>query len=425
MPTTQFCAGEPSDAGLAAAYNWSFDGVGVRAADEMCDKMRVRIHETALVYAVAADGRLWVRSCSAKSPFANRDAQRLGSLLQKLLDAAPSPIPSVQMLVNHGDQPVMQKAQLGGGLPVFEPSCAPAYWCVAMPSPFHVARALGVPGSQPPNATAFPWAARTSKAWWRGELAVPDHTLRSTLLTLPRLKVLSIARQRPDLMDVRLSGLDHDSLEHALGADDIGARAHDLLLAAGLDEAEANAVASGENYAPFATHGPRFRFQLSLHAVISSWRLHELLLSGSALLLQEHAVAEWLSARLVPWEHYIPVADDLSDLVARIEWLRADDDRARRLAESALRVGRQAATADAVFCFFARALDALRALPHDAELFASDARLREAGYRPADDVWPGRHGEGADRRRLPENCGLGLLGQPHRGRVVCVSLAEQ
>ena len=178
------------------------------------------------------------------------------------------------MLVNHGDQPVMQKAQLGGGRSVFEPSCAPAYWCVAMPSPFHVARALGAPGSQPPNATAFPWAARTSKAWWRGELAVPDHTLRSTLLTLPRLKVLSIARQRPDLMDVRLSGLDHDSLEHALGADDIGARAHDLLLAAGLDEAEANAVASGENYAPFATHGPRFRFQLSLHAVISSWRLH-------------------------------------------------------------------------------------------------------------------------------------------------------
>ena len=38
-------------------------------------------------------------------------------------------------------------------------------------------------------------------------------------------------------------------------------------------------------------------------------------------------------------------------------------------------------------------LDALRALPHDAELFASDARLREAGYRPADEVWPGRDGE--------------------------------
>ena len=66
--TTQFCAGAPSDAGLAAAYNWSFAGVGVRAATEMCDKMRARIHETALAYAVAADGRLWVRSCSAKSP---------------------------------------------------------------------------------------------------------------------------------------------------------------------------------------------------------------------------------------------------------------------------------------------------------------------------------------------------------------------
>ena len=222
--TTQFCAGEPSDAGLAAAYNWSFDGVSVRAADEMCDKMRVRIHETALIYAVAADGRLWVRSCSAKAPFANRDAQRLGSLLQKLLDAAPSPIPSVQMLVNHGDQPVMQKAQLGGGLPVFDPAARrrTGAWRCRRPSTSR-ARSACLGRSRQRDGVSVGRAHEQGVVARRACRSGPHASLDAP--HAPAAEGALDCAAAPDLMDVRLSGLDRDSLEHALGADDIGARA--------------------------------------------------------------------------------------------------------------------------------------------------------------------------------------------------------
>ena len=32
---------------------------------------------------------------------------------------------------------------------------------------------------------------------------------------------------------------------------------------------------------------------------------------------QAHPVAEWLAARLVPWEHFVPVREDLDDLAER------------------------------------------------------------------------------------------------------------
>ena len=41
---------------------------------------------------------------------------------------------------------------------------------------------------------------------------------------------------------------------------------------------------------------------------------------------------QWYYDRLEPWRHYIPVADDLSDLVERIVWCRANPDACRSVA---------------------------------------------------------------------------------------------
>ena len=54
---------------------------------------------------------------------------------------------------------------------------------------------------------------------------------------------------------------------------------------------------------------------INVSAVLSSWRLIELLASGALLLLQEDADREVLKDWLVPWEHFIPVNYELSDLV--------------------------------------------------------------------------------------------------------------
>ncbi len=41
---------------------------------------------------------------------------------------------------------------------------------------------------------------------------------------------------------------------------------------------------------------------------------------------------QWYYDRLKPWEHYVPVSADLSDLMERIEWVRANDREASEIA---------------------------------------------------------------------------------------------
>lgn len=41
---------------------------------------------------------------------------------------------------------------------------------------------------------------------------------------------------------------------------------------------------------------------------------------------------QWYYDRLIPWEHYVPVAADLSDLEDRIDWMRGTPARAREIA---------------------------------------------------------------------------------------------
>lgn len=41
---------------------------------------------------------------------------------------------------------------------------------------------------------------------------------------------------------------------------------------------------------------------------------------------------QWYYDRLKPWEHYVPVASDLSDLMERIEWVRTNDREAGEIA---------------------------------------------------------------------------------------------
>lgn len=43
---------------------------------------------------------------------------------------------------------------------------------------------------------------------------------------------------------------------------------------------------------------------------------------------------QWYYDRIRPWEHFIPVRADMTDLVEKIEWARSHDDEARRIAEN-------------------------------------------------------------------------------------------
>jgi Glycosyl transferase family 90 len=61
-----------------------------------------------------------------------------------------------------------------------------------------------------------------------------------------------------------------------------------------------------------------------------------MLYSNSVVLMPRPTRVAWaMEDQLVPWYHYIPVKDDLSDLPALIQWARSNDDKCQQIAQHA------------------------------------------------------------------------------------------
>ena len=55
------------------------------------------------------------------------------------------------------------------------------------------------------------------------------------------------------------------------------------------------------------------------------------LLTGSVVFVQENRAEQWYQRKLVPYYHYVPVVNDLSDLKNQIEWARHNEDKAAKI----------------------------------------------------------------------------------------------
>lgn len=60
------------------------------------------------------------------------------------------------------------------------------------------------------------------------------------------------------------------------------------------------------------------------------WRL----LSNSVTFKQDSYNEQWFYSALKPWVHYVPVKHDLEDLLSKVDWVLANDDKARLIADN-------------------------------------------------------------------------------------------
>lgn len=59
--------------------------------------------------------------------------------------------------------------------------------------------------------------------------------------------------------------------------------------------------------------------------------------SGSVPILLTHPKNDWWFRRyLTPMVHYVPIEYDLSDISAKLDWLTANDEAAKKIAENAM-----------------------------------------------------------------------------------------
>ena len=145
-----------------------------------------------------------------------------------------------------------------------------------------------------------PWRDREPRALWRGSTTglvwlAPDWR------DLPRLKLCAVAQQRPDLFDVgvaRIVQIDHLATE---------------------------IEASGVMRPPVpAERWGNYRYQIDIDGNANAWAGYfQRLLTGSPVLkiASPLGLRQWYYRDLQPWIHFVPVERDMSDLIAKAEWL--------------------------------------------------------------------------------------------------------
>ncbi len=68
----------------------------------------------------------------------------------------------------------------------------------------------------------------------------------------------------------------------------------------------------------------------------AAWhRVPWILQSNSVLLFIENDNVEWFYSAMKPWEHYVPIKDDLSDMLEKVQWLRDNDEEAQQIVKRA------------------------------------------------------------------------------------------
>jgi hypothetical protein len=156
-----------------------------------------------------------------------------------------------------------------------------------------------------------PWRERHKIAFWRGATTGGEDIDASWEL-LDRVRLCRIGAEHPALFDAGLAG---------------------VVQLNALDAAAVNASGLVRNFVP-ETQFIEYRYQIDIDGNTNSWPgLFQKLLTGSPVLkvASRHGYRQWYYDRLVPWENFVPVASDMSDLVEKLDWLRGHDAEAERI----------------------------------------------------------------------------------------------
>merc|ERR1712217_675405 len=122
---------------------------------------------------------------------------------------------------------------------------------------------------------------------------------------------------------------------------------------------------------------PKYKYIICVSAVLSAWRLHEMLASGSVLLLQEDTSREVIYEWLTPWEHFVPISTGLSDLMEKVEWLEANQAEAEAIAKRGFSYFRQRVRRQDTYCYMWQLLDASARATEPGKVAVPEALMKD------------------------------------------------
>ncbi|KAJ7229839.1 glycosyl transferase family 90-domain-containing protein [Mycena pura] len=207
---------------------------------------------------------------------------------------------------------------------------SPCFADILFPTEYYYDQSWWAPHfSYPDN---IPWEAKKDLAYWRG-MSNGGMIIGSNYHHFARFRLMDISRARPDLIDAKIT----------LFAETLCAEGCDRAAVV----AEYNITGSGEAREELY----RYKYAIDVDGTTFSGRFLGLLRSGS-LVLKSTVFEEYFNDWLRPFEHFVPILPDLSDLAEKIQWANAHPDEARLIQQRGLEVARRVITDNQNDCYF-------------------------------------------------------------------------
>lgn len=168
------------------------------------------------------------------------------------------------------------------------------------------------------NCWRWDWERRVEKLFWRGSPFDGNHFGMydfENWTAIPRGQLVYQSMRHPDLIDAAFSAYPRKCFEKdpERCVREMGAQSY---------------VSQQDQL--------QFKYQILVDGVTCTFPgTHWKLLSGSLVFKQESPDIMYFYPELIAWEHYVPVKNDLSDLVEKIQWAKKHDGKAREMAGKA------------------------------------------------------------------------------------------
>ena len=167
------------------------------------------------------------------------------------------------------------------------------------------------------------WESKIDKLYWRGSStgsASLQYKLEN-ISKLPRLVLTFMSKLYPDKIDAKFTYLREDAF-----AEDEKGRLEKIIDILGMSESDK--VKEIDHL--------KYKYLASIDGnTATGTRIPWIMLSNSVLVKQDSNKIEWFYPAMKPYVHYVPIKEDLTDIFAQIEWMRANDEQVKQISENA------------------------------------------------------------------------------------------
>jgi hypothetical protein len=178
----------------------------------------------------------------------------------------------------------------------------------------------------------YPWECKLPILFFRGgDSGIKDP---SQWANYPRPRLMELSVQHPDLIDAKLNYMHHRqywsyaSIRGYLG-----------------------------DFVPIRENG-RYKYEMDIDGNCAATPRLPLLMHGNSVILKNTTDSIlWFYRTLKPYVHYIPVAEDLSDIFIQLEWAKNHDDECRKISENSRQLAAEIFSQEFIYLYFYRLLE--------------------------------------------------------------------